>query len=112
MKKNRYSPEETQIILDNYDHSVSMFKNAEAIAPMLNNRNARALHFKFSNMKRDGKLEAVIKEVVAQESKFEKDMHAELVKLFMHTLLAPLSIQDRRVVFSDIVNRMTVIDHD
>ena len=57
---NKYSQQEYQIILDNYDHSLSMRKNAELIVPMLSNRNQHSLQMKFSLMKRKGLLDAVV----------------------------------------------------
>lgn len=84
MKKIPYSPEEIQIILNNYNHSVSMTANAEVIAPMLNNRNAHSLQVKFSDMKRKGLLEAVVKEVVAKEIKIENDFHSRLADLIIN----------------------------
>ena len=74
---NKYSEKENQIILDNYDFSLSMRKNAELIVPMLNNRNQHSLQMKFSLMKRKGLLEAV----VAQEAKIEKDFYSRLADL-------------------------------
>lgn len=73
----KYSEEENQIILDNYDDSLSMSKNAELIVPMLNNRSKHSLQIKFSHMKRKGLLEAV----VAQEAKIEKDFYSRLADL-------------------------------
>ena len=74
---NKYSQQEYQIILDNYDHSLSMRKNAELIVPMLSNRNQHSLQMKFSLMKRKGLLDAV----VAQEAKIEKDFYSRLADL-------------------------------
>jgi hypothetical protein len=74
---NKYSEQEYQIILDNYDHSLSMRKNAQLIVPMLSNRNQHSLQMKFSLMKREGLLNAV----VAQEAKIENDFHSRLADL-------------------------------
>jgi|688.fasta_scaffold203832_2 hypothetical protein len=74
---NKYSQQEYQIILDNYDHSLSMRKNAELIVPMLSNRNQHSLQMKFTHMKRKGLLDAV----VAQEAKIEKDFYSRLADL-------------------------------
>jgi hypothetical protein len=74
---NKYSEQEYQIILDNYDHSLSMTKNAKLIVPMLSNRNQHSLQMKFTQMKRMGLLDAV----VAQEDKIEKDFHSHLADL-------------------------------
>lgn len=73
----KYSEQEYQIILDNYDHSLSMRKNAELIVPILSNRNQHSLQMKFSLMKRKGLLDAV----VAQEAKIEKDFYSRLADL-------------------------------
>lgn len=86
MKKIFYSSEEIQIILDNYNHSVSMQANASIIAPMLNDRNPNALQVKFSQMKRKGKLVPVVKEVVTQETKIENDHQYMLINVIIkHT---------------------------
>jgi hypothetical protein len=74
---HKYSQQEYQIILDNYDHSLSMRKNAELIVPMLSNRNQHSLQMKFTHMKRKGLLDAV----VAQEAKIEKDFYSRLADL-------------------------------
>lgn len=74
---HKYSQQEYQIILDNYDHSLSMRKNAELIVPMLSNRNQHSLQMKFTHMKREGLLNAV----VAQEAKIEKDFYSRLADL-------------------------------
>jgi len=74
---NKYSEQEYQIIIDNYDHSLSMRKNAQLIGPMLSNRNQHSLQMKFSQMKLKGLLNAV----VAQEAKIEKDFDSRLADL-------------------------------
>lgn len=74
---SKYSQQEYQIILDNYDYSLSMTKNAELIVPMLSNRNQNSLQVKFSHMKSKGLLDAV----VAQEAKIEKDFYSRLADL-------------------------------
>jgi hypothetical protein len=74
---SKYSQQEYQIILGNYDHSLSMTKNAKLIVPMLSNRSQSSLQVKFSHMKRKGLLEAV----VAQEAKIEKDFYSRLADL-------------------------------
>lgn len=75
--KKKYSEIENQIILDNYNDSLSMRKNAEAIVHKLDNRNQHSLQIKFSDMKRKGLLLAV----VAQEANIEKDFYSRLAEL-------------------------------
>jgi len=87
---SKYSQQEYQIILDNYDYSLSMTKNAELIVPMLSNRNQNSLQVKFSHMKSKGLLQVkfsdvkrkgLLDTVVAQEAKIEKDFYSRLADL-------------------------------
>lgn len=77
MSINKYSQKEFQIISDNYDHSLSVRKNANIIAPMLDNRNSRALQNKLSYMKNKN----LSKSIVAKEVKIEKDFYSRLAEL-------------------------------
>lgn len=82
MKKNcvRYSEQEYQIIKDSYNPLLSIFKNAKAIAPLLNDRTVNSLEMKLSKMKSTGLLTAV----VTQEAKIENDFHTRLVEIIIN----------------------------
>lgn len=53
MKKPHYRKEEVQMIVDNYDHSISINKNADVLAGLLN-RSSKALVEKIGKLKNEG----------------------------------------------------------
>lgn len=64
MERRNYHQEEVQMIVDKYDHSISMSKNAKIFANLLDRKPDAVLN-KLANLKRKGTL--VISEKIVQD---------------------------------------------
>lgn len=64
MERRNYHQEEVQMIVDKYDHSISMSKNAKILADLLDRKPDAVLN-KLANLKRKGTL--VISEKIVQD---------------------------------------------